>query len=252
MSTKILVQWTEGRYKGSTSVMKKNDVKEGSISVGETVKVVWGKSKKRFYAIVLNEDYGSNINSNRSPVIPLQATPSRKARTDEFTMELGGPPPSEPTSDESSQSRAPQIPDVPSQDSDVLQRLEDFMSRQAANLLQKMDDVSEEMRRMQQGFDELERALRSQIPAEMPSHNRESLPQFTVATPAAINSSLSRTPLQEINLDSSVNLEEFSIPREHIISGLNGCHSQRNLASRLTTRIFTAEERLIPRLHGPS
>ena len=159
MSTKILVQWTEGRYKGSTSVMKKNDVKEGSISVGETVKVVWGKSKKRFNAIVLNEDYGSNINSIRSPVIPLQATRSRKARTDEFTMELGSPPPSEPTSDESSQSRAPQILDVPSQDSDVLQRLEDFMSRQAANLLQKMDDVSEEMRRMQQRFDELERVL---------------------------------------------------------------------------------------------
>ena len=137
---------------------------------------------------------------------------------------------------------APQIPDVPSQDSDVLQRLEDF--------LQKMDDVSEEMRRMQQRFDELERVLQSQIPAEMPSHNRESLPQFMVATPAAINSSLSCTPLQEINLDSSVNLEDFSIPREHIISGLNGCRSRRNLMSRLTTRIFTAEERLSSNSRG--
>ena len=78
----------------------------------------------------------------------------------------------------------------------------------------------------------------------MPSHNRESLPQFTVATPVAINSSLSHTPLQEINLDSSVNLKDFSIPREHIISTLNGCCSRRNLTSRLTTRIFTAEERL--------
>ena len=49
---------------------------------------------------------------------------------------------------------------------------------------------------------------------------------------------------KEINLDSSVNLKDFSIPREHIISALNGCCSQGNLVSRLTTRIFTAEERL--------
>ena len=49
---------------------------------------------------------------------------------------------------------------------------------------------------------------------------------------------------KEINLDSSVDLEDFSIPREHIVSALKGCRSQGNLVSRLTTRIFTAEERL--------
>ena len=55
---------------------------------------------------------------------------------------------------------------------------------------------------------------------------------------------------KEINLDSSVNLEDFSIPREHIISALNGCRSQGNLVSRLTTRIFTAEERLSSNSRG--
>ena len=55
---------------------------------------------------------------------------------------------------------------------------------------------------------------------------------------------------KEINLDSSVNLEDFSIPREHITSALNGCCSQGNPASRLTTRIFTAEERLSSNSRG--
>ena len=55
---------------------------------------------------------------------------------------------------------------------------------------------------------------------------------------------------KEINLDNSVNLEDFSIPREHIISALNGCCSQGNLVSRLTTRIFTAEERLSSNSRG--
>ena len=55
---------------------------------------------------------------------------------------------------------------------------------------------------------------------------------------------------KEINLDSFANFEDFSIPREHIISALNGCRSQGNLVSRLATRIFTAEERLSSNSRG--
>ena len=55
---------------------------------------------------------------------------------------------------------------------------------------------------------------------------------------------------KEINLDSSVDPEDFSIPREHIISALNGCCSQGNLVSRLTTRVFTTEERLSSNSRG--
>lgn len=50
---KILVHWTEGRFKGSTSLVKRSNVKEENLATGELVKVVWGKSKKMYEAVVL-------------------------------------------------------------------------------------------------------------------------------------------------------------------------------------------------------
>ena len=50
---KILVKWTDGRSKGTTSLVKRSTVK-GTITVGERVEVAWGKSKKKYYAVVLN------------------------------------------------------------------------------------------------------------------------------------------------------------------------------------------------------
>ena len=50
---KILVKWTDGRSKGTTSLVKRSTVK-GTITVGERVEVAWGKSKKKYHAVVLN------------------------------------------------------------------------------------------------------------------------------------------------------------------------------------------------------
>ena len=46
---KIVVKWTNGRSKGTTSLVKRSTVK-GMI----TVEVAWGKSKKKYYTVVLN------------------------------------------------------------------------------------------------------------------------------------------------------------------------------------------------------
>ena len=44
---KIIVKWTEGRSKGTTSVVKRSAVKSGAIVVGNNMSVVWGKSRRR-------------------------------------------------------------------------------------------------------------------------------------------------------------------------------------------------------------
>ena len=50
---KILVKWTDRRSKGTTSLVKRSTVKR-MITVVEWVEVAWGKSKKKYYAVVLN------------------------------------------------------------------------------------------------------------------------------------------------------------------------------------------------------
>ena len=119
MSTvgKIRVQWTEGRSKDSTSVVKKNDVKVGSIHVGSTVKIVWGKSAKTYEATIL-EDL-----SNSSPAISPQRQ-RRRHRSDEFLIEVVSLP-------------SPHVltPLAPGPE------LQDFVSQQSARLLKRMDDI---------------------------------------------------------------------------------------------------------------
>ena len=66
---KILVQWSDGRSKGTTSLIKRSAVKKGTIAVGENVIVTWGKSKKTYNAQVL--DVGVGV---RYPPSPQQDT----------------------------------------------------------------------------------------------------------------------------------------------------------------------------------
>ena len=63
---KIVVKWTEGRSKGTTSVVKRSAVKSEAIAVGEKVSIVWGKSKKVYNAEVVDD--GSSFE------VPQQAT----------------------------------------------------------------------------------------------------------------------------------------------------------------------------------
>ena len=51
---KILVQWMDGRSVGGTSFVKRTAIKEGTVAVGEKVKVTWGKAKKCYIAEILS------------------------------------------------------------------------------------------------------------------------------------------------------------------------------------------------------
>ena len=50
---KIQVQWTDGSSKGTILFVKRSTIREGTVAVGEKVKVFWGKSKKAYNAKVL-------------------------------------------------------------------------------------------------------------------------------------------------------------------------------------------------------
>ena len=61
---KILVQWSDGRSKGTTSLVKRSAIKKGTIAVGKRVSVAWGKTKKTYNAEVLS------ASSVRAPATP--------------------------------------------------------------------------------------------------------------------------------------------------------------------------------------
>ena len=66
--SQVLVKWTQGRSKGTMSWIKLKDVK-GQRNPGETIKVIWRKSKK-FHKDVIQE-------CPLSPIFPNQVPTSR-------------------------------------------------------------------------------------------------------------------------------------------------------------------------------
>ena len=57
VTSEIMVEWTSGKSTGKSSWIKRTDVKEGRIAIGDKVKVIWGKSKKLYEAVVANAEY---------------------------------------------------------------------------------------------------------------------------------------------------------------------------------------------------
>ena len=55
---KLLVRWSDGRSKGTTSLVKRSTIKKGTIAVGEKVVVVWGKTKRTFNAEIVDVNGG--------------------------------------------------------------------------------------------------------------------------------------------------------------------------------------------------
>ena len=80
---KIQVEWMEGRSKGTHSWIKRTDVREGRIAIGETVKVIWGKSKKVHVATVKDDGL-------MSPTIPTQQWPDSQPEHG-ISFDLGSP-----------------------------------------------------------------------------------------------------------------------------------------------------------------
>ena len=91
---KIEVEWLDaGRSQGKRSLIKRTNVKKGDITVGRTVSVIWGKSKRLYTCKVTKIDASS-------PEIPVQEEVSRarnkrkRSREDEpFLIEIGSPAP---------------------------------------------------------------------------------------------------------------------------------------------------------------
>ena len=70
-----------GKIEGTTSWVKSKDVK-GQLNPEETVKVIWGKSKKLHKAVI----QGSPL----LPIVPNQA-PSSRIVNEDFSFDLGSP-----------------------------------------------------------------------------------------------------------------------------------------------------------------
>lgn len=124
---KILVQWSEGRSKGTTSLVKKSAVKKGTIAVGKKVMVAWGKSKKTYNAEVIDTGVG----------VCSPPTPQQDTSTDDepLVFELAAP---------ASQTQAV---DFPSQSQPMLHRRQEDAQLQA--FLDKLDDLVDAVSRVE-------------------------------------------------------------------------------------------------------
>ena len=79
---KILVQWSDGRSKGTTSLVRKTAIKMGTIAVGEKVVVYRGKSKKTYYTQVIS------LSSAQAPTSPVT---TRNVPKDQFCCNVADP-----------------------------------------------------------------------------------------------------------------------------------------------------------------
>ena len=84
-ANRITVEWIGGRSGGKRSIVKRSEIVGGVISAGEKVEVVWGKSKKKYDAIVVAS------HEQRSP--PVTVARQRYTPAPVFTFELGSPAP---------------------------------------------------------------------------------------------------------------------------------------------------------------
>ena len=223
---KILVQWSDGRWKGTTSFVKKSAVKKGTIAVGDKVGVIWGKSKKTYNAQVL--DICSGI---RSPDIPRQDANDEEP----FTFELASPAPE----------RALDLPSPPQpmlqarlEDESVfslmekMDKLVDAVSRVEARLLQRLDTLEEAVKKIS------ERCVPHPQYLPMPS-----IPPAPLPMPPEISTSLplsisygqenfnSPTPvLQDASSRANIispSVGEYTISSEELNLAMQGCRSRK-------------------------
>ena len=249
-SSKVLVKWTQGRSKGTTSWVKSKDVK-GQFKPGETVKVIWGKSKKLHEAVIQE--------SPLSPIVPNQAPTSRIVNED-FSFDLGSPfsiaSPNEPATTVTQQSQSSDF-------NKILTRLEEIqntISSQGAHLLARLDSsekgLNARLERLGKTMESFQISQSGTSTAPTVSDiSPNDLAPFQIADdtgPGTVTSPPLQMALQDITLQlqHSFNLQEYVIPESTIYSSLIACKSRRNLASRLATQVFTVEERTTSNSRG--
>ena len=149
---KIVVKWTEGRSKGTTSVVKRSAVKSEAIAVGEKVSVVWGKSKKVYNAEVVDD--GSSFE------VPQQATRTAAEEDEPLAMELADPAPAQ-TRRSPHQDRQPALIQKMDNLADAVAGLEARVTCQFQQLLTQLANL-------QKDLDEVKRSRVSTVEESLP------------------------------------------------------------------------------------
>ena len=255
---KILVQWTDGRSKGTTSFVKRSTIKEGTVAVGKKVKVTWGKAKKSYNAEVLSV----------GNVPPAPPTPRGKATTEDepFTFQLAAAAPraqSQPTS------RADQL---------EIEALADAVAGFEARLLRRLQMLEDKLTALQQEVLEkcktplppppaalpppppaASTGQEPQTPAAPPPPSLAAPPppspaattlgstpaEFLQETPtaAALETLALRDVTSRCNVTATSTQGSYAVPTDVVATVLFGCKSRRNLAARLAAKIFSLQER---------
>ena len=259
---KILVKWSDGRSKGTTSWVKKSAVKKGTIAVGKKVVVAWGKSKRTYDAEVINDGVRSSEN------------PRQDDNEEPFTFELAAPAPTTRDVD----LPGPSQPTRTDGRDTLLEKLDDLLdavSRVEARLC-RLESLEEEVAALKNEVKErcihpqsLEQqpSLQPSIPAAPLPQSLEQQPLPPCFPPAPLPppqemstpgpmpywygpdnfSDAQMTPvLQDISSRANIispPISSYGIATEVLNLALQGCRSRRNLAGRLAAQVYTLRER---------
>ena len=239
---KILVQWSDGRWKGTTSFVKKSAVKKGAIAVGEKVGVTWGKSKKTYNAQVL--EICSGI---RSPDVPRQDANDEEP----FTFELASPAP-----EHAVELPSPSRPTLQARQEgesilllmEKMDKLADAVSRVEARLLCRLDTLEEAVKKISESCVPPYLPMPSIPPAPLPMPPEMSTPLPLSISYGQENSNSPIPILQDASsraniISPSVTIGEYRISGETLNLAMQGCRSRRNLAARLALKVYTLRER---------
>ena len=259
---KILVQWSDGRSKGTTSLVRKTAVKTGTIAVGKKVVVCWGKSKKTYNAQVIR----------LSSAAPASPAATRNEPEDQFCFELADPAPS--TADQRApgqqEERFPTILKMLDSLSEKIDNLSDTLSGVEAQLVCRLRMLKEKVSALYTPRDYLPlpatpvpppaievttpqppptvEVATPQPPPTVEVATLRSSPTIEVATPQPPNLLHCQETLQTHQespqpLSDITNETGLCIPVEDISSALQACRSRRNLAARLTAKMFSPQQR---------
>ena len=260
---KILVKWTDGRSKGTSSLVKRSTVK-GTIAVGERVEVAWGKSKKKYYAVVLN--VGGECHSQDIPQqgasVPQQGdtTPQQG----DAAAQQGVSVPQQNAGVEDEPFAFEMVPSAPLNASTLRpSSAQPTPLKSLSSIMEKLESLADAVAgieaRMLCRFDSLEAkiaALQHIATESTPQPVQEScvpplfssIPEMPMAGFANEPPPETTTPLAQLPMYSA--FESPTSPAEDIAFALNACRSRRNLAGRLAAKIFSQRERATSNCRG--
>lgn len=237
------MQWSDGKSAGTTSVVKRSAVKKGTISIGKKVSVAWGKSKKTYNAVVIDDSSGF--------VSPRERRAASEVEEDPMTMVLGAAP------SPATETQSSTINDGMKEVLEKLDRLADDLSGVEARMCCRFQALQDRLDKVQKDVADVmssRSVTRTQqteqnpdpvgpeqnpVPVRPLEQNpvplRPELPNF--GTPTQIP-----TPLSDIS-NSTAPTGFGIVSHSDVLQCLNACRSRRNFASRLALKTFTATER---------